>query len=246
MLQDSSTTLARQPSWGWAVIFKGARRLPLAPAAAPGSALSPRGNKHATFSIWSNASLLASSSGLLEDMSAHILVSVDDVIRVLRITAARGYAFVRGVVFRQHSPSLVSAALHAPRIPRRLSARAQRTPLLGTGDFAHSATCCLIASAGYPVQLHHATTVDGYILPVIRIPRPDSHRWAFLVCPCICTAQDMSCFACRVVFLQHGLLDSPAAWVSSGRIVSLAFRAYQAGYDVFLGMHPCGLPRCVV
>jgi hypothetical protein len=39
----------------------------------------------------------------------------------------------------------------------------------------------------------------------------------------------------RVVFLQHGLLDSPAAWVSSGRLASLAFRSYQAGYDVFLG-----------
>lgn len=120
--------------------------------------------------------MLASSSGLLEDMSAHILVTVDDVIRALRITVARGYAFVRGVVLRRHSPSLVSVALHAPRIPRMLSARAQSTPILGTGDFAHSATCCLIASAGYPVQLHYATTVDGYILPVIRIPRPDSHR----------------------------------------------------------------------
>ena len=36
---------------------------------------------------------------------------------------------------------------------------------------------------------------------------------------------------------QHGLLDSPAAWVSNGHIFSLAYRAYNAGYDVFLGTY---------
>jgi hypothetical protein len=53
-------------------------------------------------------------------------------------------------------------------------------------------------------------------LNVIRIPRRNTRH---------------------VVMYQHGLLDSPAAWVSNGHIFSLAYRAYALGYDVFLGTY---------
>jgi pimeloyl-ACP methyl ester carboxylesterase len=69
-------------------------------------------------------------------------------------------------------------------------------------------------TCGYPVQTYAVRTVDGYILTLIRIPRPESSK---------------------VVFFQHGLLDSASAWVSTGNVHSLASRAYQQGYDVFLG-----------
>lgn len=52
------------------------------------------------------------------------------------------------------------------------------------------------------------------VLTLIRIPRVESRR---------------------VAFFQHGLLDSASAWVSTGNVFSLAARAYQSGYDVFLG-----------
>ncbi len=65
-------------------------------------------------------------------------------------------------------------------------------------------------------QVLRTTTLDGYILSVIRIPNRSTGR---------------------VVMFQHGLLDSPAAWVSNGHIFSLAYRAYQCGYDVFLGTY---------
>lgn len=39
----------------------------------------------------------------------------------------------------------------------------------------------------------------------------------------------------RVAFFQHGLLDTASAWVSNGNLFSLGCRAYEAGYDVFLG-----------
>jgi hypothetical protein len=173
-------------------------------------------------SLWLKAPSLASSSGLLEDFSDQLLSCVDDGVRILRAALSRFHSVVARVVLRQHAPPRLELLCMTPRIPRGLSVRLSATPQVTSADFefAHSATCCLIASAGYPVELHYTTTIDGYVLPVIRIPRRDARR---------------------CVFLQHGLLDSPAAWVSSGRIVSLAFRAYQAGFDVFLGAYPCGV-----
>lgn len=78
-----------------------------------------------------------------------------------------------------------------------------------------SVACAMIdAVCGYPVQTYAVKTVDGYILTLIRMPRVES---------------------CKVAFFQHGLLDSASAWVSTGNVHSLAARAYQAGFDVFLG-----------
>jgi pimeloyl-ACP methyl ester carboxylesterase len=39
----------------------------------------------------------------------------------------------------------------------------------------------------------------------------------------------------KVVYFQHGLLDSASAWVASGAMYGLAARAWGQGYDVFLG-----------
>lgn len=78
-----------------------------------------------------------------------------------------------------------------------------------------STTCHLIGGVcGFPVETYASVTADGYVLTLIRIPRPESKR---------------------VVFFQHGLLDSASAWVSTGDLYSLAARAYASGCDVFLG-----------
>lgn len=78
-----------------------------------------------------------------------------------------------------------------------------------------SVACRLIDSRlGYPTQTYAVRTVDGYILTLVRIPRPESSK---------------------VAFFQHGLLDSASAWVSTGDKFSLAARAYSEGYDVYLG-----------
>lgn len=53
----------------------------------------------------------------------------------------------------------------------------------------------LIGDNGYAYETHHVTTVDGYILELHRIPSTGG----------------------RPVILMHGLLDSSAAWVMSGR-----------------------------
>uniref|UniRef100_A0A7I4ED24 Partial AB-hydrolase lipase domain-containing protein n=1 Tax=Physcomitrium patens TaxID=3218 RepID=A0A7I4ED24_PHYPA len=72
----------------------------------------------------------------------------------------------------------------------------------------------VITSLGYPYEALRVTTDDGYILLLERIPRPNSQK---------------------VLYLQHGILDSSLGWVSNGVVGSQAFAAYDQGYDVFLG-----------
>lgn len=72
----------------------------------------------------------------------------------------------------------------------------------------------IITSLGYPYEAYRVTTEDGHILLLERIPRRESRK---------------------VVFLQHGVLDSSIGWVSNGVVGSQAFAAFDQGYDVYLG-----------
>lgn len=72
----------------------------------------------------------------------------------------------------------------------------------------------VITELGYPYEALRVVTDDGYILHLERIPRRDARK---------------------VVYLQHGVLDSSMGWVSNGVVGSPAFAAYDQGYDVFLG-----------
>jgi len=78
-----------------------------------------------------------------------------------------------------------------------------------------------IAYHNYPVEEHKVTTADGYILTTYRIPGPRGSTGG--------TAGK------KVVFLQHGLLDSSFTWVCNFPHQSLAFLLADAGYDVWLG-----------
>jgi lysosomal acid lipase/cholesteryl ester hydrolase len=60
----------------------------------------------------------------------------------------------------------------------------------------------MIKRQGYPVEVHHVTTDDGYILEMHRIPNPGK----------------------PVIFLQHGLLCSSADWVMMGPDAGLGER----------------------
>ncbi|KAK6921133.1 AB-hydrolase lipase domain, partial [Dillenia turbinata] len=72
----------------------------------------------------------------------------------------------------------------------------------------------VITELGYPYEVIRVVTADGYVLLLERIPRRDSRK---------------------VVYLQHGILDSSMGWVSNGVVGSPAFAAFDQGYDVFLG-----------
>ena len=72
----------------------------------------------------------------------------------------------------------------------------------------------IVHDSGYPYELHTVTTEDGYIITLERLPHPNSTD---------------------VLYFQHGIVDSGFTWLASGNASSLAFAAYDAGYDVFLG-----------
>ncbi|EGC28620.1 hypothetical protein DICPUDRAFT_100086 [Dictyostelium purpureum] len=72
----------------------------------------------------------------------------------------------------------------------------------------------IIEQSGYPYEKHYVTTEDGYILELERIPNKKSTN---------------------VLYLQHGVFDNSFAWIATGPAQSLAFAAYDQGYDVFLG-----------
>lgn len=57
----------------------------------------------------------------------------------------------------------------------------------------------IIASRGYAIEVHSVTTEDGYILELHRIPQGK-------------TQSDASAKR-RVVFLQHGFLNTDSVWI---------------------------------
>lgn len=75
---------------------------------------------------------------------------------------------------------------------------------------------------GYPCEIHPVTTADGYILEMHRIPhgrhaavQPKQRR--------------------PIVFLQHGVLDSSATWLTTGPGNAFAYLLADRGFDVWLG-----------
>jgi len=80
---------------------------------------------------------------------------------------------------------------------------------------ANRTMCEIIQAKGYPCEEHYATTPDGYILGMFRMPQPNN------VGP--------------PVLLQHGLLDSSFTWVLNYPEQSFPYILHDLGYDVWLG-----------
>lgn len=105
-------------------------------------------------------------------------------------------------------------------VPTSILGDADPTPTESQTSFRRSlntdARTCedVITELGYPYEAIRVVTSDGYVLLLERIPRRDSQK---------------------VVYLQHGILDSSMGWISNGIVGSPAFAAYDQGYDVFLG-----------
>merc|ERR1719341_187728 len=78
-----------------------------------------------------------------------------------------------------------------------------------------------IRSVGYPAETHYATTADGYILALHRIPHGKTNGDEDIERP--------------VIFVQHGILASSADWIVSTPAKGLGYILADAGYDVWLG-----------
>ena len=79
----------------------------------------------------------------------------------------------------------------------------------------------IVKHYGYDVERHWATTKDGYILGMYRIPRG--------------IKESKTATGKPVVFLQHALLDSSWAYVCNPPANSLAYLLADKGYDVWMG-----------
>jgi len=96
------------------------------------------------------------------------------------------------------------------------SSVSQSISTLARGSMHHTPSVTvtqLIEEAGLRAEEHSVTTEDGYILQLHRVGAGTG----------------------PVVFLQHGLLCSSAAWVIGARDKALGFLLADAGYDVWLG-----------
>ncbi len=69
----------------------------------------------------------------------------------------------------------------------------------------------IISSRGYPVEIHKVTTGDGYILEIHRIPHGKNQ------------SNDPN-IKRRPVFLQHGFLNTDAAWLILPSDLALGMR----------------------
>eukprot|EP00210_Caulerpa_lentillifera_P002485 g2382.t1 len=81
----------------------------------------------------------------------------------------------------------------------------------------------LVRPLGYPFEKHTVHTEDGYRLEMYRIPHGRSG------------VKPIRHIRRPVVFLQHGMLDSSAAFAMNGVNGSIAFTLADVGFDVWLG-----------
>ena len=87
----------------------------------------------------------------------------------------------------------------------------------GTKSFDTRNVQAIVTSQGYPYESYQVITEDGYILKLERLSRKESKR---------------------VLYFQHGVVDNSFAWfghVEGDSGSAIAFRMYDAGYDVFVG-----------
>lgn len=155
----------------------------------------------------------SSRRGLLETMKLWTEVSVEVLFAAFR-GAISGLCFLGDGSQRQHDGGPLGIYGTMGRYRSTLYGHFEDLNVWTTSD--------IILQSGYPLEEHVVTTRDGYILSMQRIPRKDSKK---------------------VVFFQHGVLDTSLGWVCNGPQGSQAFAAYDEGADVFLGNMRCNPPR---
>ncbi|KAL6073071.1 cholesterol esterase [Balamuthia mandrillaris] len=122
-----------------------------------------------------------------------------------------------------------------PKLFQRKRTGAEREDPEGDLD---ADTPALITSKGYPVEEHYATTHDGYILCIHRIPAGRASSSSSSSSP---QAQrdgeeEGQDTIKPVVFVLHGFMQSSEAWVCRKKPEdNLALALADLGYDVWLG-----------
>ncbi|KAL3512281.1 hypothetical protein ACH5RR_024998 [Cinchona calisaya] len=163
--------------------------------------------------------------GVVEDLHLAFEISIEaifDIFRKAALCILAPFDTLREVLrwVSSHSTGPRDCLSQDVSVPTATLAENDPTPTERKTTFHHSlntdARTCqdVITELGYPYEPIRVVTADGYVLLLERIPRRDARK---------------------VVYLQHGILDSSMGWVSNGVVGSPAFAAFDQGYDVFLG-----------
>eukprot|EP01098_Paradermamoeba_levis_P011431 TRINITY_DN488_c0_g3_i5.p1 TRINITY_DN488_c0_g3~~TRINITY_DN488_c0_g3_i5.p1 ORF type:complete len:154 (-),score=52.28 TRINITY_DN488_c0_g3_i5:35-496(-) len=86
----------------------------------------------------------------------------------------------------------------------------------------------IVQAKGYPCEVHHPITSDGYILTVFRIPHGKNNNNNN-------NYNNNNNNTRPAVLLQHGLLDSSFTWILNEPTQSLPYLLADAGFDVWMG-----------
>lgn len=76
-----------------------------------------------------------------------------------------------------------------------------------------------VESRGFRFEEHKATTEDGYILTLYRVPGRKSQNGVGDKLP---------------IYMQHGLIDDGGTWFFNNETLSLALTLVDMGYDVWV------------
>lgn len=177
------------------------------------------------------------NTGAMEDLRMWILLRIDYMTNLFRRGVRRSFSFVRdfslkGIVVGLFQ-SLVSwiTSPHAViksiflliwnltfgllivlfYLPSRFLSG------MKASSFDKRSTRAIVTSQGYPYEVYEVVTDDGYILRLERLARHKSNK---------------------IIYFQHGVVDNSFAWfghVEGEAGSALAFRAYDQGFDVFVG-----------
>lgn len=186
------------------------------------------------------------NTGALEDLRLWFLLRIDSVVNFFRGLLHRFFEPIKSITFFGALYFIVTSTFHALqramhptsivvgvlsfvfRVVTAIAALFINLPMAISRFFTpfpvdRRTTRDLVVGQGYPYEKYDVVTQDGYILQLERLPQPKSSN---------------------VLYFQHGVVDNSFAWfghIEGEAASALAFRAFDAGYDVFVGtLRGCG------
>eukprot|EP00123_Amoebidium_parasiticum_P000723 comp11601_c0_seq1/m.6087 comp11601_c0_seq1/g.6087 ORF comp11601_c0_seq1/g.6087 comp11601_c0_seq1/m.6087 type:complete len:561 (-) comp11601_c0_seq1:107-1789(-) len=167
------------------------------------------------------------TTGLMEDLQVGALMLVDRSFNGMKELNRSAYQTIASTEPSQLAATLnpikvTQTALHAAGACVRVASHVARG--VWEGDALHALVdmarvdtrthAQMVEDAGYPYECYEVITDDGYVNVLERLPRPGAKK---------------------AVYLQHGVSDNSATFISTGTIGGLAYRLWDEGFDVYLG-----------
>ena len=169
--------------------------------------------------------------GLIEDLQFKCFQIIDDLTLVCRKIWSYGcnpYNYIAGYKALKkwiHSPTKINDIRNSLNIPSfstilkgyLFDLDAYTAPTLqdvNRKDRKSNKPTLARGLLGFPLEEYTVHTRDGYCIILFRIPNKETKK---------------------IVYLQHGVMDTAFAWISNTSNDSMATICYEQGYDVFFG-----------